>query len=210
MCLIDISVLENFHLAQAFKVLSNTSTNIYMNFTPEEYRICRKRMIEEVISTDMANHQKVLLWIKTNSASYNIKKGQNFEKIFDQQNNMSKLFDAQQGVLNFLIHTADISNPGKPEKISENWTKRVYAEFFIQGDKEREKGLPISQFCDRKTTDINKAMIGFINYVVGPTIDALANLISEVGDYRDYCRYNLKKCQSNVEKEEKKRKEKKK
>lgn len=197
--------MENYHLAQTFKVLSNSKMNIFKKFTPEEYRICRKRMISGIISTDMANHQKVLYWVKTNIDSFNIKKGVNFEKIFmPQENNLGKLFENQQEVINFILHTSDISNPGKPDKISENWIKRVYQEFFIQGDIEKMKGIPISTFCDRTTTNINKAMIGFISFVVGPTIDALVNIIPEVGEYRDYCKANLKKHELNVKREERK------
>ena len=36
-------------------------------------------------------------------------------------------------------------------------------------------------------------MIGFISFVVGPTIDTLTNLIPEVYDYTEYCRVNLRK-----------------
>ena len=36
-------------------------------------------------------------------------------------------------------------------------------------------------------------MVGFITFVVGPTIDSLTNLIPEVHDYSEYCRYNLRK-----------------
>ena len=92
-----------------------------------------------------------------------------------------------------IIHTADISNPGKPDKVSNEWTKRVYGEFFVQGDMEKKLNIPISNFCDRETTNINKAMIGFISFVVGPTIDTLTNLIPEVYDYTEYCRSNLRK-----------------
>ena len=162
-------------------------------------------MIEGVLATDMANHQSVLSNIKAKIASFNINKGNNFESIFKSkeiQSNLSKLFEAQQGVLNMLIHSADISNPAKPDKISEAWTKRVYDEFFVQGDMEKEMGLPISNFCDRNTTNINKAMIGFINYVVLPTFDLLSTLIWEAAEYRDHCKANLKKYQNNVKKEE--------
>ena len=201
----DVSVLENYHIAQTFKVLSHSHCNIYKNFSPEEFRICRRRMIEGVLATDMANHQSVLSNIKAKIASFNINKGNNFESIFKSkeiQSNLSKLFEAQQGVLNMLIHSADISNPAKPDKISEAWTKRVYDEFFVQGDMEKEMGLPISNFCDRNTTNINKAMIGFINYVVLPTFDLLSTLIWEAAEYRDHCKANLKKYQNNVKKEE--------
>ena len=50
----DISVLENFHIAQTFKLLSIDEYNILKNFKPEEYRILRRRMIEGILATDMA------------------------------------------------------------------------------------------------------------------------------------------------------------
>ena len=192
----DTSVLEMYHIAQSFKELQHEEFNIFRNFAPEEYRICRRRMIDGVLATDMANHVKVLNTMKTMSESYNIKRGNNFEKIFqDTENNkgLAKLFDTQQNMLNMIIHTSDISNPGKPDKISALWTKRVYGEFFVQGDLEKQQNIPISNFCDRNTTNINKAMIGFISFVVGPTIDTLTNLIPEVYDYTEYCRGNLRK-----------------
>ena len=190
----DTSVLEMYHLAQTFKELQHDEYNIFKNFTPEEYRICRRRMIDGILATDMANHQKVLSAAKTKAETFNIKKGKNFEKIFEENDEkMVKLYDSQQCILNMIIHTADISNPGKPDKVSAAWTKRVYDEFFVQGDYEKKLGLEISNFCDRNTTNVNKAMVGFITFVVGPTIDTLTNLIPEVFDYTEYCRFNLRK-----------------
>ncbi len=191
----DTSVLEMYHLAQTFKELQHDELNIFINFSPEEYRICRRRMIDSILSTDMANHVKVMTTMKTKAESYNIKKGKNFEKIFQESedNSLVKLFDTQQNMLNLIIHSADISNPGKPDKISGEWTKRVYDEFFMQGDMEKKLNLPISNFCDRNTTNINKAMIGFISFVVAPTIDTLTNLVPEVYDYSEYCKGNLRK-----------------
>ena len=105
--IIDISVLENYHIAQSFKVLSKKSFNIFKNFSPEEYRICRRRMIEGIIATDMANHQKVLSATKTKVELYDIVKGKNFEKILNDDevaNNLVKVFDSQQCILNMIIH----------------------------------------------------------------------------------------------------------
>ena len=208
----DTSVLEMYHLAQTFKELQHNELNIFVNFSPEEYRICRRRMIDSILSTDMANHVKVMTTMKTKAESYNIKKGKNFEKIFQESedNSLVKLFDTQQNMLNLIIHSADISNPGKPDKISGEWTKRVYDEFFIQGDMEKKLNLTVSNFCDRNTTNINKAMIGFINFVVGPTIDTLTNLVPEVYDYTEYCRGNLRKHKIGARDDERKEKEKKK
>ena len=204
----DISVLENFHIASTFKLLKDDKVNILKNFKPEEYRITRRRMIDGIIATDMANHQKVLSATKAKIETYQIHSGQNFVNIFDVET--AKLFDAQQCILNMALHTADISNPAKPGKISDAWTDRVYGEFFIQGDLEKKMGLPVSLLCDRETTNINKAMIGFINFVVMPTIDILVDLIPEVSQYGINIRNNLKKYEANVaaekEKEEKEKK----
>ena len=52
----------------------------------------------------------------------------------------------KQCILNMIIHIADISNPGKPDKVSAGWTKRVYDEFFVQSDYEKKLGLEISNF----------------------------------------------------------------
>ena len=202
----DTSVLEMYHLAQTFKELQHDKYNIFKNFSPEEYRICRRRMIDGILATDMANHQKVLSGAKTLAETFNIKKGKNFENIFNEQKDnksMVKLFDTQQTMLNMIIHTADISNPGKPDKISGEWTKRVYDEFFVQGDMEKKLNITVSMFCDRETTNVNKAMIGFISFVVGPTIDTLTNLIPEVYDYTEYCRNNLRKHKIGAKNDEK-------
>ena len=100
------------------------------------------------------------------------------------------------------LHTADISNPAKPSKISEGWTAKVYEEFFRQGDMEKKLNMQVSLMCDRETTSINKAMIGFINFVVKPTIDILVNLIPEVSEYGDNIRGNLKKHEAALAQEQ--------
>ena len=203
----DISVLENFHVAQTFKVLKKKETNIFEVLSPEEFRICRRRMIDGILATDMANHQKILTTIKLKIENYEIKEGKNFEKLFDfDEKEAGNLFEAQQNLLNMFLHSSDISNPAKPDKISSLWTERVYGEFFVQGDLEKAKNLPISAFCDRETTNINQAMIGFINFVVMPTVNILVTLINEVKDYKDYCKFNLRKHQKGLKNDESKKK----
>ena len=206
----DLHVLESYHISQTFKVLSNKKFNIFQNYTPEEYRISRRRMIDAVISTDMAKHTKVITAAKTKTELYDIIKGKNFTKIFEDipedetktNKQLIDLYDRQQCLLNMIIHTSDISNPAKPDKVSSQWTQRVYDEFFVQGDLEKEKKLPVSNFCDRNTTNVNKAMIGFISFVVGPTINCLTNLIPEVMDYTEYCNFNLRKHQRGAKEDD--------
>ena len=105
---------------------------------------------------------KVLTNAKTKINKFSIIKGVNFEKNVLDEN---QLFDNQQIMLDFFLHSSDIYNPAKPKRISLIWTQKVYDEFFKQGDLEKEKGLNVSLLCDRDNIVINKAMICFINFV---------------------------------------------
>ena len=60
------------------------------------------------------------------------------------------------------------------------WTDRCLNEFFAQGDAELELGLPISLLCDRKTTSRPESQLGFINFVVLPAYEILADFIPAV------------------------------
>lgn len=53
-------------------------------------------------------------------------------------------------------------------------------EFFKQGDKERELGLPYSPLCDRNTTMVAESQIGFIDFILGPTMDVCSELIMKI------------------------------
>ena len=197
----DKSVLENYHIANIFKIAKEDKYNIFKPFRPEEYRIMRRRIVEGILATDMKKHQKVIGKIKNRAEVYSIKNGKNFNKMFNETD-ANKLFDAQQEVLNMLIHSADISNPAKPSKISQQWTDKVYEEFFRQGDLEKKLEIPISMMCDRLTTNVNQAMIGFISFVVMPTIDILFNLLPEIPEYSKNIHENLKKHQLEFSKDE--------
>ena len=197
----DKSVLENYHIANIFKLVKNDKFNIFKPFKPEEYRIMRRRIIEGILATDMKKHQKVIGKIRNRAEVYKIKNGKNFNIMF-KETDANKLFDAQQEVLNMLIHSADISNPAKPSKISQQWIDKVYEEFFRQGDLEKSMGIPISMMCDRLSTNVNQAMIGFISFVVMPTIDILFNILPELPEYSKNIQENLKKHQLEFSKDE--------
>lgn len=176
------------------KVLYQKETNIFHSFSLEEFRTCKRRIMECIFATDMAKHQSIIGEAKLKGDSFNVINGLNFEQIFEDEShnhNVLNLFECQQCIFNLIVHFADISNPSKPDHISNQWTQRVYNEFFKQGDLEKKKGLQLSPFCDRETTNVNKAMIGFIDFVVAPTIDILFNLMPEVKELKLYCRANL-------------------
>ena len=137
--------------------------------------------------------------------TFDIKKGKNLGKLIFQDN-VNKTFENQQIALNAFLHAADISAPSKDFKIAEKWKTRVYEEFFNQGDKEKEMGVNVSLLCDRQTTNVNKSQVGFINFIVLPLFEAVADFEPKSVVFCDNLKANLKKYQSFVNEEEAKEK----
>jgi calcium/calmodulin-dependent 3',5'-cyclic nucleotide phosphodiesterase len=70
-------------------------------------------------------------------------------------------------VLSLVLHCCDISHPAKRWDLHHRWTTSLLEEFFLQGDKEQELGLPFSPLCDRKNTLVAESQIGaFFNNIL--------------------------------------------
>ena len=81
---------------------------------------------------------------------------------------------AQRLVLMLALHAADVSNPAKPWPVYNKWADRVVAEFYAQGDRERERGWDVTPAFDRtKPIPKPKFQLGFINAIVLPLYEAL-------------------------------------
>ncbi len=137
----DISVLENHHPAFAFEVARNAEANIFEGLKIDQFSSIRKLIIQLVLATDISQHFQSLNKFKAKVTAGNLK--------FEEQSD-------RHLVLEMMIKLGDISNPTKPMDQSLKWSSLVMEEFFKQGDRERELGIPISQFMDRESTSIPK------------------------------------------------------
>jgi len=52
----DVSVQENYHVAETFALLKCNENNFLDQLTPDEFKIFRKRVIGCILATDMAKH----------------------------------------------------------------------------------------------------------------------------------------------------------
>jgi cAMP-specific phosphodiesterase 4 len=171
----DKSVLENHHISVAFStMLKSSETRIFENFTNEEFKIMREYMIDLVLATDNIRHFSDLNYLKTRLACPD----------FDTSSKDKK------EITNYLIHLADISNPTKPWKLCYKWIDLLFVEFFHQGDKEREKGLPVSFLMDRYTTNIAAAQGGFIDGFIRPAFEVLQQILPETSQNIKQMEYN--------------------
>jgi len=62
------------------------------------------------------------------------------------------------------------------------WADRVLAEFFLQGDQERDAGQSISPLCDRFTTNRATSQINFIEFVVAPLFSLVSKIFPDAGE----------------------------
>ena len=61
----DESVLENHHLAVAFKLLQRPDCDIFSNLNKKQRQTLRKTVIDMVLATDMSKHMSLLADLKT-------------------------------------------------------------------------------------------------------------------------------------------------
>ncbi|KAI8835578.1 phosphodiesterase 4D [Chytriomyces cf. hyalinus JEL632] len=52
-------------------------------------------------------------------------------------------------------------------------------EFFRQGDEELKRGVQVSMFMNRTTTDVPKCQIGFIDFIVLPLFEVWSAFMQE-------------------------------
>ncbi|XP_015114700.1 cAMP-specific 3',5'-cyclic phosphodiesterase isoform X7 [Diachasma alloeum] len=164
----DESVLENHHLAVAFKLLQNEGCDIFANMTKKQRQTLRKMVIDMVLSTDMSKHMSLLADLKTMVET---------KKVAGSGVLLLDNYTDRIQVLENLVHCADLSNPTKPLDLYRKWVALLMEEFFLQGDREREQNMDISPMCDRHSATIEKSQVGFIDYIVHPLWETWADLV---------------------------------
>ena len=187
----DISVLENFHASTLFKTLRKTENNIFEKLTTIDYKMIRKRMISEILATDMANHGKVISLIKSKIV---INENKETKLNLLSGNEQSKI-EEQQCLLDYMIHLADLAHNTKLFDISLQWVSLLSEEFWRQGDLEKELNLPVSFLCDREDINIPKSQKGFISGYVIPTFETLVKIFPTLRFTLDNANNNLKEWQ---------------
>ncbi|XP_037040128.1 calcium/calmodulin-dependent 3',5'-cyclic nucleotide phosphodiesterase 1-like isoform X4 [Bradysia coprophila] len=154
----DRAVLENHHISAAFRVLNEDDCNVLGNLSKEEYRELRTLVIDMVLATDMSYH-------------------------FQQLKNMKNLLTLAEPTVDkskalaLVLHCCDISHPAKKWGVHHRWTMLLLEEFFRQGDLELELGLPYSPLCDRNNTLVAESQIGFIEFIVEPSMGVCADML---------------------------------
>ncbi|XP_053994063.1 dual specificity calcium/calmodulin-dependent 3',5'-cyclic nucleotide phosphodiesterase 1-like [Hylaeus volcanicus] len=157
----DRAVLENHHISASFRILREDECNILQNLSREEFREFRSLVIDMVLATDMSFHFQQLKNMK------------NILSLAEPSVDKSK-------AVSLVLHCCDISHPAKRWDLHHRWTMQLLEEFFRQGDKERAMGLPFSPLCDRNNTLVAESQIGFIEFIVEPSMQVCSDMLETV------------------------------
>ena len=194
----DSSCLENYHCSKLFNILKKDEVNIFEVLNNNDFKDIRKRMISEILATDMFYHKKII-----DTAQSKIKqiKPDKFEFLSTDKESIKS---EQQSILDFFIHTADLAHNSKLFKISLKWVELLSEEFWLQGDKEKSLGINVSYLCDRNKVNIPKDQVGFLNGVILPTFDILTQLFPGLNYTTENVMNNIKEWQKLVDENRKK------
>ncbi|EKX74377.1 3'5'-cyclic nucleotide phosphodiesterase family protein [Theileria equi strain WA] len=158
----DRAVLENFHSCCTFNILEIPECNIFADFSADEYKVIRRKLIELILATDMEDHFEIV-------SKFSLRKNSpEFSK--DDEEDLDLISKV-------LIKAADLSSGIVSWDESFEWSQRILYEFYDQGDEEIRLGLPVGALCDRKRhNEVAKSQYTFLKLVVSPIFEELAAL----------------------------------
>jgi len=168
----DEHVNENHHVAAAFDLLLRPEHNFLEHLPAEDFRRLRKLVIDLVLGTDMAHHGKLLQsareMLSTCSSDADAVVAQvAFKPASDKEAVL---------LLQLAMKCADLGHLAQEWDLHSHWVRCLEEEFFLQGDKEKDAGLPLSFLMDRGKPGASATQVGFFSAVVLPLFGELARM----------------------------------
>merc|ERR1712232_919290 len=85
-------------------------------------------------------------------------------------------------LLQIAMKCADLGHLALDWTLHLKWVRRLECEFFAQGDREKQLGLPVSFLMDREKPGASKSQVGFFNFVVLPLFRGLARVAPDASN----------------------------
>lgn len=158
----DRHVNENHHVAAAFSILRRPEYNFLESLPEDSYRRLRHVVISLVLSTDMADHARLVDAFKGTLV--------NREK--DVQ---PSLTDQALFAMKIALKCADVGHLSLSWPAHVEWVRRLEQELFAQGDAEAREGVRVSFLMDRTKPGVMETQVGFFDFVVLPLFTTLAD-----------------------------------
>ncbi|XP_065887760.1 high affinity cGMP-specific 3',5'-cyclic phosphodiesterase 9A-like [Dysidea avara] len=170
----DKSPLENHHTSLAQGLFSDNDTNILLTLSDSEANTIRTTIRELIMATDMAQHNSIMEQFSSLAGNFS----------FDDDQQVKLL-------MKILIKCADLSNELRPNDIAGVWLDCLLAEYFKQGDVEKEQGLPVGPVMDRDTVRKGSSQTGFISVFMLPMFKLLTKVFPQASTMVDKLQQSL-------------------
>jgi hypothetical protein len=181
----DRSPLENMHCARLFEITSQPKSAIFWKLDRQSYREVRQVIVEAILHTDNIHHftmiKELQVLYEVNSDAFDIALQMYQQDLgdFPPLEICELLSEAEKRkvIRNLILHVCDISNPLKPFKICKAWALNIMAEFFLQGDQEKDLGLAVQPLNDRDKVNMPYSQLGFIEFFAAPLAFAAVRIL---------------------------------
>eukprot|EP00931_Biecheleriopsis_adriatica_P089020 TRINITY_DN6321_c0_g2_i1.p1 TRINITY_DN6321_c0_g2~~TRINITY_DN6321_c0_g2_i1.p1 ORF type:complete len:856 (-),score=123.43 TRINITY_DN6321_c0_g2_i1:82-2649(-) len=164
----DQSVLENLHASIFFTILRSQGCDIFSDWQIADRQAFRRMALRMILDTDLAKYfgQNKLF-------------RENYIDVVDPLDPHDLSPQQCQDLFSFALRLSDVGGSAKTFSIHVNWAVRVNAEFFSQGDLEKQLSMPCSSFCDRDVHKIADSQLGFFDFIACPLYQCLADFIEQ-------------------------------
>ncbi|DBA80240.1 TPA: putative 3',5'-cyclic phosphodiesterase pde-3 [Trebouxia sp. C0005] len=191
----DISPLENHHVAAAVRVMFRPEC-MFCQRLATDTALFRPVVVNQVLGTDMKKHFDITSRFQTafkrsapssalssdtradsatgtGTGSDTSRQAPATDSI-DWDNAKA---DDKMLVFQMLLKCADIGHLAAAPDTHKRWAYQLEEEFFQQGDREKEIGLPVSPLMDRSNKGgITRSQMGFFSIVGLPMFKAMADV----------------------------------
>ncbi|KAL0021983.1 hypothetical protein WJX77_002623 [Trebouxia sp. C0004] len=192
----DISPLENHHVAAAVRVMLRPECFFCQNLSKDTPY--RPVVVNQVLGTDMKKHFDITSRFQTafkrsapNSASSSEARANSTTATGSGTARQAPATDGidwdnvkaddKMLVFQMLLKCADIGHLAAAPDTHKRWAYQLEEEFFQQGDREKEIGLPVSPLMDRSNKGgITRSQMGFFSIVGLPMFKAMADVFEGV------------------------------
>jgi len=169
------------HAATVFGAMRSEKFNVLSFLDGETKQVVRRVAIHTILGTDMKHHFNLISKLQTakNMFPQAAAEGELQMPYFVEDTSHIRRIEYLGGkegneggqrmlMLEAILHAADISNPARPLRTCKMWAERVMNEFYDQGDKEKEKGLPVTFDRASEKTCLWRVQFNFIKFIVAP------------------------------------------
>jgi len=172
----DKSVLENMHASVFFETLREPGQNFLEPIASADLKTFRSKVIDAILATDMAVHFELV-----DKLTARLAKDKSDPFITDTEGSAEKQTASASDrklLVQIFMHMADLGHTCRPWNVHKKLVVDLEEEFFQQGDRERELGVPVMPMMDRTKDSAATGQSFFLEKLVSPLLEPFCHFVS--------------------------------